>query len=48
MNDRPKVAMNKVICERFTSGRNTKRSTSKAPMIITITVKSSAKANGTP
>jgi len=48
MNDRPKVAMNKVICERFTSGRNTRRSMSKAPMIITMTVKSSAKANGTP
>ena len=48
MNDRPKVAMNRVICERLTSGRNTRRSISNAPTIITSTVSSNARANGTP
>ncbi|MNP80211.1 hypothetical protein D3C76_1782410 [compost metagenome] len=48
MKDRPSVAMNRVICERLTKGRSTSRSINSAPTIITSTVNSSARANGTP
>ncbi|MNZ97959.1 hypothetical protein D3C78_1172260 [compost metagenome] len=48
MNDRPRVAMNRVICERLTSGRSTVRSMTMAPMAITTTVSSSARAKGSP
>ena len=45
---RPRVAMNSVFGLRFTNGRNTSRSISTAPMIITRTVIGNAAQNGSP
>src|SRR5215470_6478772 len=44
----PMVAMNRMMCSWFTSGRSTTRSTAKASPIMTMTVRRSATGTGTP